>query len=149
MAEPKERFNASLHGWEVAGRFTSVTSSYKLKWEPFSGSGMDGNGPLKAVGFTYGVWHLGVTRTKAPNLNEPLQEKAFIFSAGLPYILHPIRLAALSRKACRKARSSVAISAQTSVWAIYLRRYPGSPAGLQSSHWSLLLPLLFCCWYPW
>lgn len=130
MAEPKEHFNSLLRGWDVAGRLSSVTSSYKLKWEPFSHSGMDGNGPLKAVGFTYGVWHPGATRIKTPNHNEPLQEKDFIVSTGLPYILHPISLAALSRKACRKARSSVAVSAQTSVWASYLRRHPGSPAGL-------------------
>lgn len=55
MAEPKERFNASLHGWDVAGRFTSVTSSYKLKWEPFSSSGMDGNGKLLASSMGYGI----------------------------------------------------------------------------------------------
>lgn len=151
MAEPKEHFNSPLYGWDVAGSFSLVTSSYKLKWEPFNGSGMDGKGLLKAAVFTYWVWSPGVTRKELrPQIitpNEPLQQKGFIFSTGFPYILHPVNHAALGRKACRKASSSAATSAQTSVWASYLRRHRGSPTGLCSSHWSLLLPQLFCCWY--
>ena len=46
----------------LQGVFFLVTSSYKLKWEPFSGSGMDGKGLLKAAVFTYWVWSPGVTR---------------------------------------------------------------------------------------
>lgn len=62
MAEPKEHFNSPLYGWDVAGSFSLVTSSYKLKWEPFTGSGMDGKGLLKAAVFAYWVWSPGVTR---------------------------------------------------------------------------------------
>lgn len=149
MAEPKEHFNSPLYGWDVAGSFFLVTSSYKLKWEPFSGSGMDGKGLLKAAVFMYWVWSPGVTRKELrPQIIMSHCNKKVLFSL-LGFLTSSTLSTMLPcRKACRKASSSAATSAQTSVWASYLRRHRGFPTGLCSSHWSLLLPQLFCCWYP-